>query len=336
MIRDIAYKINKLSHNYKIGKLQSIRKEIKKLKRKPCSEIFHDDDDTISDQEERAYHYGGRKELQFNVAFEEEGLRYGIALSLESSRTLPDITILYPNAKRLNQFIRQEPNFFNEYKMWYWLDKKTRIDIGPVKEIPEDLLKPKTFIFIGKLQPKKEIDFDKILTTFDELLKPYIFVQKTGESGIIDYEIDKNTEFNFEVKNPKLPTKRDYSTEERAINLNIRHTLIQEELIRKLREKYGHGNVSPEHPIGSKNIDVVLKNGNEFIFYEIKISGSAKACIRDAIGQLMEYAYWPDRRNANLLVVVGEEAIDDKTAKYLQYLNNIFCLPIQYEQISID
>ena len=92
----------------------------------------------------------------------------------------------------------------------------------------------------------------------------------------------------------------------------------------------------PEHPIGSKKIDVVLKNGNEVIFYEIKVSGSAKACIRDAIGQLMEYAYWPDRRNANLLVVVGEEAIDDKTAKYLQYLNNSFSLPIQYEQISID
>jgi hypothetical protein len=333
MISDIAYRINELSHGHKIGDLQSIRKEIKKLQRRPGSEIFHAE--TIYDEENYAYHYGGRKELQFNIGFEEEGLRYGIALSLESSQTLPDITLLYPNAKRLNQFIRQEPNFFNEYKMWHYQNGE-RSPIGPVKEISEDLLKPKTFIFIGKLQPENLIDFDKILTTFDELLKPYIFVEKTAESGIIEYEINENNEFNFEVKSPKLPMKRDYSIEERSINLNIRHTLIQEELIKKLREKYGYSNVSPEHPIGSKKIDVVLKNGNEVIFYEIKVSGSAKACIRDAIGQLMEYAYWPDRKNANLLVVVGEEAIDDRTAKYLQYLNNSFSLSIQYEQISID
>lgn len=336
MISDIAYRINELSHGHKIGDLQSIRKEIKKLQRKPGSEIFHAD--TIFDEKRYAYHYGGRKELQFNIGFEEEGLRYGIALSLEPSRTLPApaITLLYRNAKRLNQFIRQEPNFFNEYKMWHDQNGKRSSPIGPVKEISEDLLKPKTFIFIGKLQSENEIDFGKILITFDELLKPYIFVEKTRESGIIEYDIDENEEFNFEVKTPKLPTKRDYSIEERSINLNIRHTLIQEELLKKLKEEYGSSNVSPEHPIGSKKIDVVVKNGNEVIFYEIKVSGSAKACIRDAIGQLMEYAYWPDRRNANLLVVVGEEAIDDRTAKYLKYLNNTFGLPIQYEQISID
>ena len=333
MIRDVANRINELSHRHKIGELQSIRKEIKKLQRRPDSVIFHDD--TISDQGEWAYHYGGRKELQFNIGFKNKKLRYGIALSLETSRTLPDVTLLYPKAKRLNQFIRQEPNFFNEYKMWHSQDGKDSA-IGPVKEISKELLKPKTFIFIGKLLPKNGIDYDKILTTFDELLKPYIFVEKTGESGIIEDEINENNEFNFEVRTPKLPMKRDYSVEERPINFDIRHTLIQEELIKKLREKYGYSNVSPEHPIGSKKIDVVLKNGNKFIFYEIKVSGSAKTCIRDAIGQLMEYAYWPDRRNANLLVVVGEEAIDDKTSKYLKYLNESFRLPIQYERISID
>lgn len=333
MIRHVAHRINELSHKYKIGALQNIRKEIKKLKRRPCSEIFHDD--VIFDQKEYAYHYGGRKELQFNIGLEDEGLRYGIALSLETSRALHKITLLYSHARRLNQFIRQEPNFFNEYKMWHYQDEE-RSDIGPVKEISGELLKPKTFIFIGKLQPKNAIDYDNILVTFGELLKPYIFVEKSDESGIIEYEMDENNEFNFEVKSRKLPKNRDYSLEERSVNLNIRHTLIQEELIKKLREKYGNNNVSPEHPIGSKKIDVVLKNGNEFTFYEIKISGSAKACIRDAIGQLMEYAYWPDRRNANSLVVVGEEAIDDKTSIYLKYLNNNFCLPIHYEQISID
>lgn len=115
-IRDVAERLNALSENYKIGDLQNLRKEIKNLQRKPGSVIFHND--TISD-EGWAYHYGGRKELQFNIGFEEEGLRYGIALSLESSQTLPDITLLYPNARRLNQFMRQNPKFFRDYLMWH-------------------------------------------------------------------------------------------------------------------------------------------------------------------------------------------------------------------------
>lgn len=197
-------------------------------------------------------------------------------------------------------------------------------------------MQPKTFIFIGKLQNEAEIDYDKILRTFDELLKPYIFVEKTSESGIIEDSVNESDDFTFQVQTPKLPTKRDYSIEEKAIDLDIRHTLLQEALIKKLRETHGHDDVSPEHPIRGKKIDVVLKTGDEFVFYEIKTSGSAKACIRDALGQLMEYAYWPGKRNASSIVVVGEDAIDDKTADYLQYLNSSFALPLQYEQIAID
>jgi len=95
MIRKTALKINDLSTSYRIGKLQDIRKEIKGFDRKPGSQIFSNA--TIS--EWWAFHHGGRKELQFNIGFEEEGFRYGLALSLEASQTVPDITILFPKAK---------------------------------------------------------------------------------------------------------------------------------------------------------------------------------------------------------------------------------------------
>lgn len=334
MIREIAYKINDLSRGYNIGKLQSIRTKIKKMKKRPGTDIFQGS--TIND--EWACHSGGRKELQFNIGLEDEKFRYGIALSLETSRTVPDVTILFPKARRLNQFIRQHQDFFAEYEMWcdQWCDQDfERIYIGPVKEISDAWLKSRTFIFIGKLQPENKIDFKKVLKTFDELLTPYIFVEKSENSGIVEY-INENDEFKFEVKNRKLPKNRDYSLEEKAVNPNVRHSLIQEKLIKKLREKYGYKNVSPENKIGGKKIDVVLRNGKEFVFYEVKVSDSTKACIRDAIGQLMEYAYWPGRKNADLLVVVGEEEIDNKTTLYLKYLKDKFNLPIQYEKISID
>jgi hypothetical protein len=334
MIHEIAEKLNELSCNYKIGKLQEIRTEIKKLERRPGSDIFKDL--TIDKDDNWAFHYGGRKELQFNIGLEDDGLfRYGLAFSLEASHTLPDISILFPKAKRLNQFIRQFPDFFADYKMWNH-QPTGRSEFEPVKEITEDLLKPSTFIFIGKLLPDNKINYKDILTTFDKLLKPYIFVEKNDDSEIVEFELGEESEFNFEPKARKLPRNRDYTLEEKAINLNVRHTLVQEKLIKLLCEKYGHSNVSPEHPIGGKKIDVVLRKGDMIIFYEIKMSGSAKACIRDAIGQLLEYAYWPNRRNADLLVIVGEEEIDFKTAKYLGHLRDNFNIPIQYEQITVN
>lgn len=334
MIKEIAFKINEMAENYAIGEIQTIRTKLKKMKRRPGNVIFHES--TIDDCEGWAFHYGGRKELQFNIGIEGEGLRYGIALSFEASRTLPNISILYPKAKRLNQFIRQNSEFFTEYKMWNYHEHH-RSKTGRVIEISEDLLKLHTFIFIGKVIPINKIDFNEILKTYDELLTPYIFVENDNSTEVLDHlELGKSTTFNFEVKNRKLPKIRDYTIEEKSINLNIRHTLVQEKLYKILVDKYGYENVSLENRIGWKKIDIVLKVGKVIIFYEIKMNNSAKDCIRDAIGQLMEYAYWPNNKNADLLIVVGEEELDIDTSKYLKHLKDKFNIPIQYESVTID
>lgn len=333
MIRDIALKINDLSQSYNIGQLQEIRKRLKSLGRRPGFSIFADA--TISDEGEWACHFGGRKELQFNIGIEEEGLRYGIALSLEASQTLPDITLLYPKARRLNQFMRQNPAFFSIYSMWNW-SNTGRSRISSVIEITEDLLRPKTFIFIGKYQDVKQIDYKEVLKTFDDLLKPYVFVERTAEAGIIEDEIDSTDEFHFNPKIAKLAPDRSYTLEQKSVNLSLRHSLIQEEMIKRLEKQYGSENVSVEQAINGKKIDIALRIGNSYHFFEVKTSGSAKACIRDAIGQLMEYAYWPGKINAEKLVVVGEDEIDDKTMDYLSFVRDQFSLPIDYEQVEIE
>lgn len=333
MIRDIAYKVNDLAQSHRIGKLQDIRKKIKAFDRRPGSSIFGDS--TISSKEEWAFHFGGRKELQFNIGIEEECLRYGVALSLESSRTLPDITLLYPKARRLNQFIRQHPDFFSEYSMWQWT-KEGRSKNGPVTQVADNLLRPNTFIFIGKLQDVEHIDYEAILTTFDELLKPYVYVEKTAETEIIEDEIDSTDQFQFESKRTNLAQERTYTLEQKSVNLSVRHSLIQQKMAKILEVQHGPENVSVEQEISGKKIDVVLRVGDSYHFFEIKTSGSAKACIRDAIGQLMEYAYWPGRVNAEKLVVVGEDEIDEKTKDYLTFVRKQFSLPIEYERVEIE
>ncbi|PKN12669.1 MAG: hypothetical protein CVU69_06445 [Deltaproteobacteria bacterium HGW-Deltaproteobacteria-4] len=330
MISEIAHKINELSHGYNIGGLQEIRKKLKGLSRRPGSEIFAD----ASISNDWAFHYGGRKELQFNIGDENEGLRYGIAFSLEASQTLPDISLLFPKILKLNQFIRENPHFFSNYNMWHY-HRNSRSPIGPVVEISANLLVPRTFIFIGKIQESDE-GYTEILTTFDELLAPYIYVEKEEVSGIIEFEqSNARPTFVFDPKASQLPQSKEYTLEERSVNLEIRHSILQGKLIQLLIDKWGKENVSAEQSIFGKKIDVALRRNNEFDFYEIKICGSAKACIREAIGQVLEYAYWPSGENAKNLIIVGEEPIDNQTEKYLKYLGDRFKLPIRYEHLSI-
>ena len=70
-------------------------------------------------------------------------------------------------------------------------------------------------------------------------------------------------------------------------------------------------------------------------FYELKGAPSIQACVRLALGQLLEYAHWPSDARAAELIVVGEAAPDDDARAYLRLLRERFSLPVWYRPISI-
>jgi len=326
-IRQIAEQLNNLADNYKIGDLQNIRKKIKG--KSPGGNIFRDS--SISD-DGWAFHYGGRTELQFNIGFEKEGFRYGIAFSLEPSRTLPDVSILYPKVLKLNCIITERPNFFKKYRMW-WHKKGECSEINEVNPIGSDLLTPHTFIFIGKIIDNDEIDYHTILQTFDELIDIYIEVEKDYSLSSIDDK--KETSFSFESNFSQLPTKRTYKTIEKEIDIEIRHSYLQEALTKELINKFGEKNVSIEHPFEKNRIDLVVKTSNFCHFYEVKVAYSAKSCIRQAFGQLMEYAFWPGKKHASKIIVAGEHPMDQESKDFILFLQKEFGLPIEYYQIKL-
>jgi hypothetical protein len=81
---------------------------------------------------------------------------------------------------------------------------------------------------------------------------------------------------------------------------------------------------------------VIVWQRNEYWFYEIKTAQSPRACLREAIGQLLEYAFWHGGQRATRLIVVGETAIDSDGLEYLDRLRMQFSLPIEYEHISVE
>lgn len=325
-IREIAYQINTRANKYSFGELQDLRKEIKGLSKKASSKIFTNE--SISD-EDWAFHYGGRKELQFNIAFEGEELRYGVAFSLEVSRSLPDVSILYPKVLKLNSLIRNETDRFTDYQMWYWKEGKRSKTKG-VYEIPDNLAQEGTFIFIGKLISKENIDYDEILKTFDDLL--YVYQEVETESGVqITQAPTTKTKFEFSNKHKLLPKTSSYSTIEREINVDIRHSFLQEKLYHELVAVYGEDAVGLENHIFSNRIDIVVKlyEGN-YVFYEVKTGNSAKSCIRQAMGQLLEYAHWGNSGFNAEMIIAGEFKIDKTTSDYLQHLKSHYKIPISY------
>ena len=119
------------------------------------------------------------------------------------------------------------------------------------------------------------------------------------------------------------------------VDVSLRHNVLQEKLYDQLCREYGEGNVGTEHPSGNgMRVDAVVRHKNEYFFYEIKTYTNARACLRDAIGQLLEYSHWPGGQDAKRLVVVGEPELCPDGKKYVTQLSGQYDLPIEYQRIK--
>jgi len=330
-IKQIANGINSRSKNFEIGKLQEIRKKIKKLNRQQGEKIFRNN--TIHDG--YAFHYGGRKELQYNIGKENDtNYRHGVAFSLERSQTLPDPKILIPKIERFNEYMSDSSEKFSDM-MWWYYDingrSKKNYKAGP---IDMNIVHPGVFIFFGKLQKENSFSYDEILNDFDRLLHLYKYVESDNE---IRPKIEKVTGFRF---SPGCNIKKLASTGTKEVNdyyIDLRHNFIEQELYKLLVNKYDEESVGTEIPtIGGNKIDVVVKLKDEIIYYEIKTALTASINIRQSLSQLLEYSYWPGGTEASKLVIVGEASLDDEAKQYLIKLREKFSIPIYYKQVKID
>jgi hypothetical protein len=307
--------------------------ELKGLQRLPAQEVFT----SLTTFDEYAFHHGGRTELQFNVGFEDmEGIgevRYGVAFSLETSQTLPSIDVLIPKVKYFNDFIRLYSEEYADMRMWHYHKDHRSSDYMPAP-IPPELVTEGVFIFLGKRQQIDRLDYELLLNDLDRLIPLYKYVESNGRlEPIASVTV---TPFRFRPGCAAKPSSVQASKAQRELDIILRHNDLQAELYRRLAEKYGIENVGTEVPSGAgTSIDLVVRQQDGFLFYEIKTSGSPRACLREALGQLLEYAFWPGCQDAIRLIVVGETALDEEAARYLRILRERFSLPLEYEQIII-
>lgn len=129
------------------------------------------------------------------------------------------------------------------------------------------------------------------------------------------------------------PVTRSASPKSKANQL---HNELQNKLHAHLRDELGAASVGTELDTGSgTTIDVATRHGGKTTFYEIKTGSSVRSNIRQAMPQLLEYAFWPEEHRAEELIIVSHLPITADAKRYLRFLRKQFSLPISYQQFDL-
>lgn len=118
--------------------------------------------------------------------------------------------------------------------------------------------------------------------------------------------------------------------------IEYRQNVIQERLFELLCKAHGYKAVATEHPTGTggRADALVQRPDGARELYEIKPASSAREAVRQALGQLLEYAYRRNGLKPVALHVVSDAPMDEVTQEYLQSLESRFGLKLGYMQID--
>ncbi len=329
--QEIVDEVNTRAVGHPIGQLPNLRKELLRRSRKHRNRVFeevHDGRWAISS--------GGRTELQFNIGTEEglgEGdLRYGVAFSFEPSRSLPDIDRLVPKVRLFNDYLVDFGEHLADLLMWHH-NKAGRSALTAPLPIRGELIAKGTFVFLGSIGRSNAPDYENILETLDRLLPLYRFVEGNANGTF------ESTTFEEDPLRPgwrERPLRTTALVTQRAISIDLHHNALQRQLYDELVEEHGKDYVQIERNTSSGGrIDVFLWKNELKVVFEIKTAATARGCVREAIGQLLDYGCWPGTKPVSELVVVGEPEPDEHTKNFLRLLSERFPVPIIYRQITL-
>lgn len=146
----------------------------------------------------------------------------------------------------------------------------------------------------------------------------------------------KKFSFSPGHKDKKNSAKSKYETQSTEIDLI--QNRIQKNIFRQLVKVYGKRNVGTEQDTGFGSlVDLVVRDiDKKFIFFEIKTSYSVKLCIREALSQLLEYAFFPNVNNAKKLIIVSPNEITPDSKKYMRSIRKRFKIPIYYQKYDSE
>jgi len=215
--------------------------------------------------------------------------------------------------------------------MWDWEPyTQTRSEDRPPGEILslEDCIRGEKFVFLGAMVPEDQVDAAQILRDFDRLYALYEYSMKEAHPAP-----DPIRGASARLVSAATHTIASHLAVE--IEVDLRHNLLQDSLIGMLKAEFPGCTVHPEWAVAEESrVDVAVDTRDGILFCEIKVAPHVRAALRQAIGQLLEYAHYPDDRRAKKWWVVSEEAPSAEDVSYLQALRVRYSLPVFYRRID--
>ena len=114
--------------------------------------------------------------------------------------------------------------------------------------------------------------------------------------------------------------------------MTLNHNRLSNEMVKYLKRK-GYIDVVTDKEF--VDIQAIDPQGNK-IYFELKTANTVKLAIRQALGQLLEYNHYPNKNNADKLIIVTELEITQQDAQYLLGMRSRYNIPVYYQQFDMN
>lgn len=167
----------------------------------------------------------------------------------------------------------------------------------------------------------------------------YTLMDITSETQV---KIEQRTQkgFSFDESGSEeadLSTQSKRKGQNREIELELKHNILQIKFLQYLQTKYGKTSIKREcTAYGASRIDIVRKTNTGYVFYEIKTYNSLRTSIREAIGQLLEYSLYPKVNEAEQIVLVSHVPASSEIREYLNHIKKFIKLPFSFIHFDLD
>lgn len=285
------------------------------------------------------YHYGLLQPVQKG---RETFLKKTFDVKLFSHNSATQKNLWVGSIKKLEVIsIEDAKAVYEHYKNNGWLDEMAH----QIKSIKGDVshfrsLKPHE-CFSVRFKPeyaKLDKPYRKIENFQSTIgLHRYQFVRDKSQPQTLEKEKDKKRKFKFKPgKSEKSLANRISTRRKKVVQSEPLHDKIQEILYAHLVVIHGEENVGMETDTGlGTRIDVSLSTSDGITLYEVKSYPSVMITIRAALGQLLEYSYYPNPiKNFHEMIIVSHLPIEEVDKEYLEFLRNKTSLKIYYQSVD--
>ena len=146
--------------------------------------------------------------------------------------------------------------------------------------------------------------------------------------------------FKFNFISGRNSHKKSYKkrVDKQESEIQRRHGIITDDLYDYLiAEGYQELDISIEKTkLGNLTVDAVIKSREEFILFEVKTSNNLCSNVRQAIGQLLEYAYLDPNVFIQKLVIVGPGKPNMLEKTYFDRIKGVLNVPLEYWFYSFE